>query len=723
MGRKMVKNTDATKGANNISGVNTISIHETSGWPSYASANNMVTEFLSLPENEWIPAKGTKPAHWVTHDSRGIGPQYYVDGNGTVFALIGEFDFGAEPRITWHTETINATSIGIENGDAGDAGIRPASAANGTYWFRLSAGRTEDLSGLAVFALLHPASDQADLGLVWFSSQAAGAALTNYLGSGDIVNITTRYPNWDNMIFTERDYRSLVLLVRLLTEQYGVPRNFSILPYSKIDTDGAHRDILRKLILADERQDMLAHKYGITTADIQNNTLAYTNLDTKTLWYRFFGVKPAPPPTTANPHPKISAELPCYRGVIAHALVGAHPCPGPLFDWHRFAREVWDWWWYPFDLNIYVPAIASPRREYMQARGDTLLREYYYDAAEAGADFTTIGARFAALGVPDLDSSRGFNHFAIPAPTPVYAMANGVVVAARLPNPASATSPAFVLVRHEVFYRTNATTDAIDYDHASAVVWSLTTCLNCSSFNYAQITTENPDWLNRLLIRLSECELAVAYKSAHPGDNAASPQYQGNPRQFTYDQRFQKAWNYASTSSGPRPTTGDSIQADATEYRRIVTDLQAGNYVLFPLEQSPSITPVRVILGDFLGACGTLTNNANGVQTQIFSNDLLPLPLPAPEDPSDPPPDPPTAQQLVWASEDWWEKASATNRNEETPDKNLPADANVFSYSVTSFLDWINNITWQSEWIKYEVVDATGASVATPPRPQTRLGL
>ncbi len=719
-GSRMTMNTDPTKGANNVSGVNTISIHETSGWPAYEGASNMVSAFLCLSDQTvWVQATPPTPAHWKTDSrKRGVGPQYYIDGNGTVFALVGEFNLGAEPRITIHTETVNATSIGIENGDAGDAaGIRPQNAANGPYWFRLSTGQTEDMPGLAVFALLHPASDQADLGLIWFATQARGAAIPNYPGSGDTNTIATRYSHWDNMIFTERDYRSLALLARLLAEQYGVPRNFCILPYSKGDSDGGDRDILRKLILADERQDMVARKCGLTAADIQNKTNAYTSQNNSTLWYRFFGVKPGASP---------AAELPGYRGFIAHALIaslGHFACPGPLFDWHRFSREVWDWWWYPFDLNIAVPALYAQRRPYMQARGDTLLREYYYDAAEPGADFTTIGDRFNALGVADLDASRGANHFAIHASTPIYAMANGVVVAARLTNPASAASPAYVLVRHEVFYRTNATTNAVDYDHTPAVVWSLTTYLNCTSFNYTQISTDNPDWLNRLLLRLKECELAVTYKAAHPGDNANSAQYQGNATQFAYDQRFQKAWNFAPTSTGPRPSSGTGIQDDATEYRRIVTDLQANNYVLFPLEKSPSITPVRVILGDFLGTCGTLPSNADGVQTQIFSKDLLPLPLPVPAQPSDPAPPAPQAQALAWANEDWWKKASATNRDEGTPERNLPANASVYSYSVTKFLDWINKITWQSEWRKYEVVDATATSVATPARPRTRLGL
>src|SRR5262249_6283260 len=149
--------------------------------------------------------------------------------------------------------------------------------------------------------------------------------------------------------------------------------------------------------LADERQEMMARKFGMTVADIQNQTAVWTSANNATLWFRFFGVNPGPP----------AAELPSYRGVIAHAFLGIHACPGPLFDWHRFAREVWDWWWYPCDLNLATlpPSPGSPgpslppppRRGYMNARGDTALREYYYDAAEPGTDFTTIGARFNAL--------------------------------------------------------------------------------------------------------------------------------------------------------------------------------------------------------------------------------------------------------------------------------------------------------------------------------------
>src|SRR5262249_12117429 len=131
-------------------------------------------------------------------------------------------------------------------------------------------------------------------------------------------------------------------------------------------------------------------------------------------------------------------------------------------------------------------------------------------------------------------------------------------------------------------------------------------------------------------------------------------------------------------------------------------------YTLFPLESAPNTTPVRVILGDFLGPCGTLPNGSHGIQVQILST--VPLIQNEPH------------QALAWVNQDWWRDVTAAVRLDGTPGRSLPADGVVYSYSATGFLDWVNQITWRSEWRKYEVVDANGAAVATPNRPRTRIG-
>jgi hypothetical protein len=68
---------------NAITSVQSIIIHGNSGWPSYQSANNFRDLYRSLNYLDW--SDGT--ASWV--DKRGIGPQYFVDCNGTTFNLVG----------------------------------------------------------------------------------------------------------------------------------------------------------------------------------------------------------------------------------------------------------------------------------------------------------------------------------------------------------------------------------------------------------------------------------------------------------------------------------------------------------------------------------------------------------------------------------------------------------------------------------------------------------
>ena len=80
---------------------------------------------------------------------------------------------------------------------------------------------------------------------------------------------------------------------------------------------------------------------------------------------------------------------------------------------------MWDWWWYPFDLTSVGPIEFT--RPYRQARRDTQLISYYYDVDSAPQDYERIRSLAA--------SGDGFN---LTDATPIYAMANGVLVAARI---------------------------------------------------------------------------------------------------------------------------------------------------------------------------------------------------------------------------------------------------------------------------------------------------
>ena len=590
---------------------------------------------------------------------------------------------------------MNPFALGIENGDTGDSGVHPG-ADPADRWRPLS-NQAEDLTGMKVFLVLHPDGAQ-DAVLIWI------AQFPQFRGSGDIEDgnnpATTRrlarHPGWRNMLFTERNYRTLALLCRLLAEQNGLPRNFPLLPYLDNARDATNAALFRKLILSDQRRDLIARKLGTTTAIIEANEAAFTSFynanSARRIWSRFFGWDPDP---DGNPNTNDArVDLPCFRGFLSHDINGGHPCPGPLFDWHRFAREVWDWWWYPFDFvleMVVVPPRRSPSttpRPYLQARRDTQLIDYYYDAIGAADDYTQLRVPPNVLSPTE--------RFVLPIGTRVYAMANGVVVAARFALSNNPASSGFLLVRHEVFHHGAA--NRIDYDLAPAFVWTLIYFLDNAGFSIpaappaaaGATSAANPDWLNRFIMRLRECELAVQYHNANAANAALT-----------------RGWAHNPSGAGPRLATGQEIEQDATAYRALANDLQLGRPVLFPLEANPVPTPVRVILGDFLGFPNRMAQNQDGIRIEIFSNAELDVPNR-------------TRRACSASTEDWWRAASAAIRHEAVVEMDLPPDGVAWHYQMTDFLEWINSITWASEWEKYGVFAAGGGPVAAPPRPISR---
>jgi hypothetical protein len=697
-----------------MSPIQCIVIHETSGVPSYSGINTFVDRYTCMGV-EADPCPSGNPHK--CDSNRGVGPQYFVEPNGTVYTLIGNANFTGDPRQTahagWRDQHINMNpfALGIENADIGDSGITPG-AGNGPFWWALS-NESTDLTGMKLYLTLLP-NNQEDAQLIWIAQfpqrwswvpPAAPPApqrgswqlqATNvtpgYEGAGDIVDganpANTRHiagpHKWRNMLFTERNFRTLVLLCRLLAERYGLPRNFPVLPYASADSDRTNSDIFRRLILAEQRRDEIVVQLGTTTATIQANTAQFTswyNANPMDRWSRLFGAIPG---TSAAP--ASTPVTPCFRGILAHSANGGHPCPGPLFDWHRFAREVWDWWWYPFDFDTTANAASTTLRPYFQARHETPLLEYYYYAVGSDADHN---------GLHELPLI--YERFLLPNATPIYAMANGVVAAARLGT--STTDPAaggFLLVRHEVFHRTVG--NGIDYDRAPTFVWSLIQFLHNPGFNIpaappalpAATPSGNPSWLNRFIMRLRECELAVQFHRANPGNAALT-----------------RAWGHTPSGAGPRLAIGAEIENDATTYRALAATLSASGVALFPLEAQTNTTPVRVCLGDFLGFPNVMPSGRQGFQMEIFSTDRLNVPG--------------AAQHPVFmATETWWRDATAAVRHEATADADLPPNGIAWHYRLTDFLTWINGITWTSEWEKYEV-RLQGLPMPAPPRPITRI--
>jgi hypothetical protein len=273
-------------------------------------------------------------------------------------------------------------------------------------------------------------------------------------------------------------------------------------------------------------------------------------------------------------------------------------------------------------------------------------------------------------------------------------MANGVLVAARIDVSLDQTRTGFVLCRHEVFHQSLGVN--INYNTPPSYVYSLTSYLQHPGLTFDDVSPNNPDWLNRLIIRSFECSNAITFKKNHAGDV-----------------HLRSGWNHVpipAAEGGRRLASGAQIERDADEYFLILDDLKLGQPALFPLENQLGPTPVRVILGDFLGFPGHMPGNQDGINISIFSRErLTALPVLA-------------ANQgvSIWANSDWWPAASAPGRHEDDAAKNLPADGLVWHYPLLSFLPWINDITWTSEWDKYKVVNAAGARVDRPLKPKPR---
>ena len=148
-------------------------------------------------------------------------------------------------------------------------------------------------------------------------------------------------------------------------------------------------------------------------------------------------------------------------------------------------------------------------------------------------------------------------------------------------------------------------------------MWTLTHFLANVGISVDQINGAHPDWLNRFVMRLKECELAVDFHGRT---------FAPTNTNLALRNELTRGWGHNPSGAGPRLATGQEIETDATAYRRIANELINGRHALFPLEANPAPTPVRVILGDFLGFPNFMAQGQTGIQIEIFSKDKLVVP-------------------------------------------------------------------------------------------------
>jgi hypothetical protein len=304
----------------------------------------------------------------------GGGPQLAVWADGTVVSLV------ELPYITSHATFLNGKSIGVETGHGndgrfGDVDVAPdlrVGQPTRQGWREITNG-AEDISGSASAKyyrlrvhLDDPNFDSEVVVAPWttanYTTPAREQPGTAIAGEYDtLIRHGGHAPPVPTvMVFPEEQYRSWALLARYLAEAFLVPRNFPLLPHARRDRMTA--EVFRRVVLADQRSDTivnaivspashLGQTFQFAAADFTDPTqiealrrhwnaanvpqdspamsgaLHYLNVAFNLAWLRFFDF---------------------YRGFHGHGFSGNikhaagyddHDCPGPLFDWHRFARE------------------------------------------------------------------------------------------------------------------------------------------------------------------------------------------------------------------------------------------------------------------------------------------------------------------------------------------------------------------------------------------------
>ncbi|SLM47441.1 protein of unknown function [Nitrospira japonica] len=709
--------------------VRSVVVHVTGGFPPRERVEEFVKRYVG------------PPADWEKRDDPGIGTQYFVPGDGTVFGLINM------PSITLHGNHTNNWAIGVETGNLSESSPPP-----GSRWASLAANadqNADDVPGAKLW-ISHRAFREVVVS--WWTTRTYAGPAREALGD-------RRY-----MLFTEQQYRGWALLARFLCERHDLPRNFPLLPHARRERTVDNSATFRRLALADERFPVLVR----ALAAHHIHEALFESANAATLEARYdAAIQPRNMATNTREHNRVwTALFDVYRGFHGHGFSGSntlnssdHDCPGPLFDWHRFAREVWDWWWYPFDLSDDLVTVVTARRPERRADGTTPLREYYFESTR---DFDAKDRAYTLLAAGSgLRSSNGiFGDISSPstfnlgtAGVPIYAPANGELVAARFPNTGDEVSMAFVLVRHEIFHLPDtlsveiegvgsfpANPGRIDYDQEPTYVYSLIIHLaRPDGMSFTEVTDSNPCWLNRVLIRKKECDLVLALYDASAAHGGIE----------------QAAWDSRPPGTPRRPTVLESWRTDAVALLFFLERLRAGDVAVGASGRNNE-TPIRVLLGDFLGHAGVIRKEGtmvlHGIGLETFGSGFVPpafqsvasasgwsLPAGTPmpmlpavfyqsEWSKAPSAEERTRLQGIGVNPDlvnWWGDASLVTRLHPTLPGHgqLNAAGFAFHYEPLKFMRWLNETTWASEWPKYKVTDAAGAAVPQlpdHPRPRAR---
>ncbi|MEO8337420.1 MAG: hypothetical protein ABI664_20755 [bacterium] len=766
--------------------------------PTHPTKNSFLTgmrDVMAVMVHEIDGAvERSRSSRWVNDYGKasgsGGGPQLVVWNDGTVMSLV------ELPYITTHGNFQNHRCIGVESGHGndgryGDTETAPNLNAGGPSrngWVELSRN-AEDVGGSTSVRYYRKYVQNAPAGFTpevvvapWATTNYVTPAReqpgTNHPGMYNTLIRTSKIgaaavpPVPTLMVFPEAQYRSWALLARYLCEALLVPRNFPVLPHARSDHMTA--DIFKRLVLADQNYDQIlaglqGRYHGVNLAFTGTDFTDPAQVASLRTHFGRKGDSSATPPVpfvapemdqgTISGLVYVNSPLNLawlrlfdfYRGIHGHGFSGNsvagqddHDCPGPMFDWHRFAREVWDWWWYPFDFDAAHTTTAVPERGYRRADGNTPLVEYFFN--ETTAPYTTRAAAPGGIQGPRSSPST----FRMEQDARVYALANGELVAARFPNTAAGhASMAFALLRHEVWHTldpqiaprpANAPDAAnggvpdagrLDYIGEPSIVYSLHMHLGRpTGMSFTDVVDANPDWLNRALIRKKECELTLPTGAAGPLNAALTT---------TGIKPIPEA-DFTAPPGNNRPTPIAAWRMDLRKYNEFFTSLAAGDIAIAPMQVSGTDTfaptPIRVILGDSMGVAGVIRVSGGvstlGTRVEVFTPAIVdraftPITNQTDWNVAATVVRPALTYQSEWARTptaaeaaaltalgvdpalvNWWTTVAQTHAFDVRlpAAARLPMNGQVVHYDPVTFMKWINDLTWASEWPKYRIAGA-----------------
>jgi hypothetical protein len=259
--------------------------------------------------------------------------------------------------------------------------------------------------------------------------------------------------------------------------------------------------------------------------------------------------------------------------------------------------------------------------------------------------------------------------------------------------------------------------------------------------SFDAVAAGNPDWLNRLLVRKKEAEVGVAFHAAHAAQVPNAAWNNQPPGDFT-------------GLRARRPTVLEGWRTDEANSTPTLDRLRAGAFTAMPAD--PWATPVKILLGDFLGHAGVIGRTAAGVQThgvrvEVFSRDVVSTEFTLGQSsaatgwnavgaaagagghavryPSEWARSPEGAERAALEAAGvnvdlmgWWDSFAFSTQldlRNVTPvaDAVLPQGGDAVHYDPPAFLAWLNGKTWRSEWPKYRVVDPAGVPAQPRARP------